>query len=109
MKHRLYQISLQLISLLLLAISCTKQDKPGSGFALTFEAKAVDAALAGKASAGEGVIQTTDSNLKNHPFGVFGVYSDVAGDENCTNVFISYDAQQDRRKTDKWTYHPRQY
>ena len=64
MKHRLYQISLQLISLLLLAISCTKQDKPGSGFALTFEAKAVDAAFAGKSGPEEGVIQTTDSNLK---------------------------------------------
>ena len=113
MKHRLYQISLQLISLLLLAISCTKQDKPGSGFALTFEAKAVDAALAGKAGEGEGVIQTTDSNLKNHPFGVFGVYSDVAGDENCTNVFLTSAAKQVRWNTDtdpnKWTYDPLQY
>lgn len=109
MKHRLYQISLQLISLLLLAISCTKQDKPGSGFALTFEAKAVDAAFAGKAGAGEGVIQTTESNLKSLPFGVFGVYSDVAGDENCTNVFLSSAAQQVRCKTDKWTYDPLQY
>lgn len=109
MKHRLYHISLQLISLLLLAISCTKQDKPGSGFALTFEAKAVDAALAGKAGAGEGVIQTTDGNLNNHPFGVFGVYSDVAGDENCTNVFLSSAAKQVSWKTDKWTYDPLQY
>ena len=109
MKHRLYQISLQLISLLLLAISCTKQDKPGSGFALTFEAKAVDAALAGKAGAGEGVIQTTDSNLKSLPFGVFGVYSDVAGDENCTNVFLSSAAQQVSWNTNKWTYDPLQY
>ena len=109
MKHRLYQISLQLISLLLLAISCTKQDKPGSGFALTFEAKAVDAALAGKAGAGEGVIQTTDSTLKNHPFGVFGVYSDVAGDENCTNVFLTSAAKQVSWNTDKWTYDPLQY
>ena len=111
MKHRLYQISLQLISLLLLAISCTKQDKPGSGFALTFEAKAVDAAFAGKAGAEEGVIQTTDSNLKNHPFGVFGVYSDVAGDENCTNVFLTSAAKQVSWSwnTDKWTYDPLQY
>lgn len=109
MKHRLYHISLQLISLLLLAISCTKQDKSGSGFALTFEAKAVDAALAGKAGAGEGVIQTTDSILKNHPFGVFGVYSDVAGDENCTNVFLTSAAKQVRWNTDKWTYDPLQY
>ena len=109
MKHRLYHISLQLISLLLLAISCTKQDKPGSGFALTFEAKAVDAALAGKAGAGEGVIQTTDGNLKDHPFGVFGVYSDVAGDENCTNVFLTSAAKQVRWNTDKWTYDPLQY
>lgn len=113
MKHRLYQISLQLISLLLLAISCTKQDKPGSGFALTFEAKAVDAALAGKAGAGEGVIQTTDSNLKDLPFGVFGGYSDVAGDENFTNVFLSSAAQKVSWNTDtdpnKWTYDPLQY
>ena len=106
MKHRLYYISL-----LLLAISCTKQDKPGSGFALTFEAKAVDAAFAGKAGAGEGVMQTTDSNLKNHSFGVFGVYSDVAGDENCTNVFLSSAAQEVSWNTDKkkWTYDPLQY
>ena len=109
MKHRLYFILLQLISSLLLAISCTKQGKPGSGFALTFEAKAVDAALAGKAGAGEGVIQTTDSNLKDLPFGVFGVYSDVAGDENCTNVFLSSAAQQVSWNTDKWTYDPLQY
>ena len=109
MKHRLYYKSLHLISSLLLAISCTKQDKPGSGFALTFEAKAVDAALAGKAGAGKGVIQTTDSNLKNHPFGVFGVYSDVAGDENCTNVFLSSAAQQVSWNTNKWTYDPLQY
>ena len=109
MKHRLYFILLQLISSLLLAISCTKQGKPGSGFALTFEAKAVDAALAGKAGAGEGVIQTTDDNLKKHPFGVFGGYSDVAGDENCTNVFLSSAAQQVSWNTDKWTYDPLQY
>ena len=109
MKHRLYHISLFLISSLLLAISCTKQDKPGPGFALAFEAKAVDAALAGKAGAGEGVIQTTDSNLKEHPFGVFGVYSDVAGDENCTNVFLSSAAQKVSWNTDKWTYDPLQY
>ena len=109
MKHRLYYILLQLISSLLLAISCTKQDKPGSGFALTFEAKAVDAAFAGKTGAGEGVIKTTDSNLKEHPFGVFGVYSDVAGDENCTNVFLSSAAQKVSWNTDKWTYDPLQY
>lgn len=109
MKHRLYYKSLHLISSLLLAISCTKQDKPGSGFALTFEAKAVDAAFSGKAGAGEGVIQTTDSNLKDLPFGVFGVYSDVAGDENCTNVFLSSAAQQVSWNTDKWTYNPLQY
>ena len=107
MKHRLYHISLQLISSLLLAISCTKQDKPGSGFALTFEAKAVDAAFAGKAGAGEGVTQTTTSNLKEHPFGVFGVYSDAAGDE--TNVFLSSAAQEVSWNTDKWTYDPLQY
>ena len=109
MKHRLYYILLQLISSLLLAISCTKQDKPGSGFALTFEAKAVDAAFAGKAGAGEGVIKTTDSNLKEHPFGVFGVYSDVAGDENCTNVFLSSAAKKVSWNTDKWTYDDLQY
>lgn len=107
MKHRLYYISLQLISSLLLAISCTKQDKPGSGFALTFEAKTVDAAFAGKA--GAGVIQTTNSNLNDHPFGVFGAYSDVAGDENCTNVFLSSAAQQVSWNNDKWTYDPLQY
>ena len=109
MKHRLYFILLQLISSLLLAISCTKQGKLGSGFALTFEAKAVDAAFAGKAGAGQGVIQTTDSHLKDLPFGVFGVYSDVAGDENCTNVFLSSAAQQVSWNTDKWTYDPLQY
>ena len=114
MKHRLYYKSLHLISSLLissllLAISCTKQDKPGSGFALTFEAKAVDAAFAGKAGAGQGVIQTTDSNLKEHPFGVFGGYSDVAGDENFTNVFLSSAAQKVSWNTDKWTYNPLQY
>ena len=108
MKHRLYHISLQLISLLLLTISCTKQDKPGSGFALTFEAKAVDPAFAGKTGAGEGVIKTTDSNLKDHPFGVFGVYSDVASVSD-TNVFLSSAAQKVSWNTDKWTYDPLQY
>lgn len=112
MKHRLYYKSLHLISSLLissllLAISCTKQDK--TGYSLSFDAKAVDASLAGKAGAGQGVIQTTDSNLKEHPFGVFGGYSDVAGDENCTNVFLSSAAQQVSWNTDKWTYDPLQY
>lgn len=112
MKHRLYYKSLHLISSLLissllLAISCTKQDK--TGYSLSFDAKAVDASFAGKAGAGEGVIQTTDSNLKNLPFGVFGGYSDVAGDENFTNVFLSSAAQQVSWKTDKWTYDPLQY
>lgn len=69
----------------------------------------MDAAFAGKASAGDGVIKTTDSNLKEHPFGVFGVYSDVAGDENCTNVFLSSAAQEVSWNTDKWTYAPLQY
>lgn len=108
MKHILYYIAL-----LLFVLSCTKQDKPATGIALTFEAKAEDASLAGKAGAGQGVIQTTDSNLKDHPFGVFGVYSDVAGDENCTNVFLSSAAQQVSWNTDtdpnKWTYDPLQY
>ena len=104
MKHILYYIAL-----LLFVLSCTKQDKPATGIALTFEAKAEDASLAGKAGAGEGVTQTTDSNLKDHPFGVFGVYSDVAGDENCTNVFLSSAAQQVSWNTDKWTYDPLQY
>lgn len=112
MKHRLYYKSLHLISSLLissllLAISCTKQDK--TGYSLSFDAKAVDASLAGKAGAGQGVIQTTDSNLKEHPFGVFGGYSDVAGDENCTNVFLSSAAQQVSWNTNKWTYDPLQY
>ena len=112
MKHRLYYKSLHLISSLLissllLAISCTKQDK--TGYSLSFDAKAVDASLAGKAGAGEGVIKTTDSNLSNHPFGVFGGYSDVAGDENFTNVFLSSAAQKVSWNTDKWTYNPLQY
>ena len=112
MKHRLYYKSLHLISSLLissllLAISCTKQDT--TGYSLSFDAKAVDASFVGKAGAGEGVIQTTDSNLKNLPFGVFGGYSDVAGDENFTNVFLSSAAQKVSWNTDKWTYDPLQY
>ena len=112
MKHRLYYKSLHLISSLLissllLTISCTKQDK--TGYSLSFDAKAVDASFVGKAGAGEGVIKTTDSNLSNHPFGVFGGYSDVAGDENFTNVFLSSAAQQVSWNTDKWTYNPLQY
>ncbi|MDD7009729.1 MAG: fimbrillin family protein [Candidatus Cryptobacteroides sp.] len=112
MKHRLYYKSLHLmssllISSLLLAISCTKQDT--TGYSLSFDAKAVDAAFAGKAGAGEGVIQTTDSNLKNLPFGVFGGYSDDAGDENFTNVFLSSAAQKVSWNTEKWTYDPLQY
>ena len=112
MKHRLYYKSLHLISSLLissllLAISCTKQDT--TGYSLSFDAKAVDASFVGKAGAGEGVIQTTDRNLKNLPFGVFGGYSDVAGDENFTNVFLSSAAQKVSWNTDKWTYDPLQY
>ena len=112
MKHRLYYKSLHLISSLLissllLAISCTKQDK--TGYSLSFDAKAVDASLAGKAGAGGGVIKTTDSNLSNHPFGVFGGYSDVAGDENFSNVFLSSAAQKVSWNSDKWTYDPLQY
>ena len=103
MKHRLYYISL-----LLLALSCTKQDKPATGIALTFEAKAEDASLAGKAGAGEGVIQTDGRNLKDHPFGVFGVYTE-AGEENGSNVFLSSAAQQVSWNSDKWTYDPVQY
>ncbi len=103
MKHILYYIAL-----LLFVLSCTKQDKPATGIALTFEAKAEDASLAGKAGAGEGVIQTDGSNLKDHPFGVFGVYTD-AGEENGSNVFLSSAAQQVSWNSDKWTYDPVQY
>ena len=103
MKHILYYIAL-----LLFVLSCTKQDKPATGIALTFEAKAEDASLAGKAGAGEGVIQTDGSNLKDHPFGVFGVYTE-AGEENGSNVFLSSAAQQVSWNTDKWTYDPLQY
>ena len=104
MKHILYYIAL-----LLLVLSCNKQDKPATGIALTFEAKAEDASLAGKAGAGEGVTQTTDSNLKAHPFGVFGIYTEAAGEENGSNVFLSSAAQQVSWNTDKWTYNPLQY
>lgn len=104
MKHILYYIAL-----LLFVLSCTKQDKPATGIALTFEAKAEDASLAGKAGAGEGVTQTTDSNLKAHPFGVFGIYTEAAGEENGSNVFLSSAAQQVSWNTDKWTYDPLQY
>ena len=103
MKHILYYIAL-----LLLVLSCNKQDKPATGIALTFEAKAEDASLAGKAGAGEGVIQTDGSNLKDHPFGVFGVYTE-AGEENGSNVFLSSAAQQVSWNSDKWTYDPVQY
>lgn len=96
---------------MLLVASCTKKDdhRQDGALALDFDAVAVDAAFAGKAGAGQGVIQTTDSNLKALPFGVFGVYSDVAGDENCTNVFLSSAAQEVSWNTDKWTYDPLQY
>ena len=104
MQHILYYIAL-----LLLVLSCTKQDKPSTGIALTFEAKAEDAALAGKAGAGKGVIKTDDSNLKNHPFGVFGIYTEDAREENGSNVFLSSAAQQVSWNTDKWTYAPLQY
>lgn len=104
MKHILYYIAL-----LLLVLSCTKQDKPATGFALTFEAKAEDASLAGKAGAGEGVTQTDNSNLKNHPFGVFGIYTEDAREENGSNVFLSSAAQQVSWNTNKWTYDPLQY
>lgn len=104
MKHILYYIAL-----LLLVLSCTKQDKPATGIALTFEAKAEDASSAGKAGAGEGVTQTTDGNLKDHPFGVFGIYTEDAREENGSNVFLSSAAQQVRWNTDKWTYDPLQY
>ena len=104
MKHILYYIAL-----LLFVLSCTKQDKPATGIALTFEAKAEDASLAGKAGAGEGVTQTTDGNLKAHPFGVFGIYTEAAGEENGSNVFLSSAAQQVSWNTDKWTYDPLQY
>lgn len=112
MKHRLYHISLHLISSLLissllLAISCTKQDK--TGYSLSFDAKAVDASLAGKAGAGEGVIQTTDINLQGLPFGVFGIYTEAEGEENGSNVFLSSAAQKVSWNTDKWTYAPLQY
>ncbi len=103
MKHILYYIAL-----ILLVLSCNKQDKPAMGIALTFEAKAEDASLAGKAGAGEGVIQTDGSNLKDHPFGVFGVYTE-AGEENGSNVFLSSAAQQVSWNSDKWTYDPVQY
>ena len=102
MKHRLYYISL-----LLLSISCTKQDK--TGYSLSFDAKAVDASLAGKAGAGEGVIQTTDINLQGLPFGVFGIYTEAEGEENGSNVFLSSAAQKVSWNTDKWTYAPLQY
>ena len=104
MKHILYYIAL-----LLFVLSCTKQDKPATGIALTFEAKAEDASLAGKAGAGEGVTQTTDGNLKAHPFGVFGIYTEAAGEENGSNVFLSSAAQQVGWNTNKWTYDPLQY
>ena len=112
MKHRLYYKSLHLISSLLissllLAISCTKQDK--TGYSLSFDAKAVDASLAGKAGAGEGVIQTTDINLQGLPFGVFGIYTEAEGEENGSKVFLSSAAQKVSWNTDKWTYAPLQY
>lgn len=96
---------------MLLVASCTKKDdhRQDGALALDFDAVAVDAAFAGKAGAGQGVIQTTDSNLKALPFGVFGVYSDVAGDEDCSNVFLSSAAQEVSWNTDKWTYDPLQY
>ena len=73
MKHRLYYILLQLISSLLLAISCTKQDTPGSGFALTFEAKAVDAAFAGKAGVVESEVRRAESERRARPSGEYDI------------------------------------
>lgn len=96
-------------SLMLLVASCTKKDdhRQDGALALDFDAVAVDAVT--KAVAGSDIEKTTTDNLKNNAFGVYGAYSEVAGSETYTNVFLSSDAQRVYWSDTKWIYDNTQY
>ena len=97
------------------AFSCSKNPSgdDDSVLPLLFSAETDDLQM--KSGAGANSIITTGDNLKNHSFGVYGVYTDTEGDQNGTNVFlnsaaqeVSYDNATDPANP-QWTYSPLAY
>lgn len=97
------------------AFSCSKNPSgdDDSVLPLFFSAETDDLQM--KSGAGANSIITTGDNLKNHSFGVYGVYTDTEGDQNGTNVFlnsaaqeVSYDNATDPANP-QWTYSPLAY
>ncbi|MGM9749235.1 MAG: fimbrillin family protein [Candidatus Cryptobacteroides sp.] len=97
------------------AFSCSKNPSEGEGDYpyLLFSAETDDMQM--KSGAGANSIKTTSANLKDHSFGVYGVYTDTEGDQNGTNVFlnsaaqeVSYDDATDPANP-QWAYSPLAY
>lgn len=96
------------------AFSCSKNPSgdDDSVLPLLFSAETDDLQM--KSGAGSNSIITTGSNLKEHSFGVYGVYTDTEGDPNGTNVFldpsveVNYDDATDPSNP-QWTYSPLAY
>ena len=76
-------------------LSCRKTDVDEGVFALSFNARAQDIEQEVKAVAGEGIVKTEDEQLKDNPFGVYGVWNDTEKSIGGNNVFLQSTAQKE--------------
>lgn len=92
-------------------LSCRKTDVDEGVVALSFNARAQDIEQEVKAGAGDGIVKTEDEQLKDNPFGVYGVWNDTEKSIGGNNVFLQSTAQKVTYNsgTSEWEYSPVQY
>lgn len=94
-----------------LVASCQKNgplepSPQGSSVPLAFSASAEETVLV---RSGAGSVITDASNLESDSFGVYGIYTPTADDEEGTNVFLSSSAMEVSHDGTQWTYTPTAY
>lgn len=89
--------------------ACRKTDVDEGLVALSFNAQAQDIEQELKSGAGEGIVKTEDVQLKEKPFGVFGVWNDTVESTGGNNVFLQSTAQEVSYIGSEWKYSPVQY
>ena len=86
--------------------ACQRHDPEVSGMALTFSATAEDAV---QMKGGAGSKLTSDSNLADQSFGIYGMFFDSENATEGTNVFLSSSAMEVTHDGAEWKYSPIAY
>ncbi|MGM9752815.1 MAG: fimbrillin family protein [Candidatus Cryptobacteroides sp.] len=86
--------------------ACRKQE-PAPGVRISFSPSANENSQSTKA--GAGAVVSDSETMRSQPFGVYGLYSQDAGAESGTNVFLTTNAMSVSYQTTTWEYDPLAY